>query len=154
MLHGKKGFERLVWASKNILTRSLTWLFHDFHSPNPNQTSPPPPPAAAETKPSPLAAHHPFNHTVTPLPTILKDIQIPTLNPSAQDDDAALSLHEYLSLITLHSPRLSAADAIDPLLSRYEAPDAANMQAGNVVHVRWRGFIPAVWVRGMVVELR
>lgn len=30
MLHGKKGFERIVWAFTNILTGSLTWLFYDF----------------------------------------------------------------------------------------------------------------------------
>ena len=29
MMHGKKGFERVVWASKNILTRSVTWLCYD-----------------------------------------------------------------------------------------------------------------------------
>ena len=32
MLHGKKGFERIVWAFKNVLTQSVTWLFHDFNS--------------------------------------------------------------------------------------------------------------------------
>lgn len=30
MLHGKKGFERIVWAFKNVLNKSLTWLFHDL----------------------------------------------------------------------------------------------------------------------------
>lgn len=30
MLHGKKGFERIVWAFKNVLNNSLTWLFHDL----------------------------------------------------------------------------------------------------------------------------
>lgn len=30
MLHGKRGFERLVWACKNVLNNSLAWLFHDF----------------------------------------------------------------------------------------------------------------------------
>lgn len=32
MLHGKKGFERIVWAFKNVLNHSVTWLFHDFTS--------------------------------------------------------------------------------------------------------------------------
>jgi hypothetical protein len=26
MLHGKKGFERIVWAAKNVLNQSLVWL--------------------------------------------------------------------------------------------------------------------------------
>jgi hypothetical protein len=30
MLHGKRGFERVVWAAKNVLNRSLTWLFYDL----------------------------------------------------------------------------------------------------------------------------
>ena len=30
MLHGKKGFERIVWAFKNVLNHSVTWLFHDL----------------------------------------------------------------------------------------------------------------------------
>jgi ribonuclease P/MRP protein subunit RPP40 len=30
MLHGKKGFERLVWAAKNVLNRSLSWIFCDL----------------------------------------------------------------------------------------------------------------------------
>ena len=32
MLHGKKGFERIVWAFKNVLNHSVTWLFYDFTS--------------------------------------------------------------------------------------------------------------------------
>ena len=34
MLHGKKGFERIVWAFKNVLNHSVTWLFHDFEKPS------------------------------------------------------------------------------------------------------------------------
>ncbi len=29
MLHGKKGFEKIVWAFKNVLNQPVTWLFHD-----------------------------------------------------------------------------------------------------------------------------
>lgn len=29
MVHGKKGFERVVWAAKNVLNTSVTWLFYD-----------------------------------------------------------------------------------------------------------------------------
>lgn len=32
MLHGKKGFERIVWAFKNVLVNSVTWLFCDLSS--------------------------------------------------------------------------------------------------------------------------
>jgi hypothetical protein len=30
MLHGKKGFDRVVYAFKNVLTTPVTWLFHDL----------------------------------------------------------------------------------------------------------------------------
>jgi ribonucleases P/MRP protein subunit RPP40 len=32
MVHGKRGFERIVWAAKNILNQPATWLFYDFRS--------------------------------------------------------------------------------------------------------------------------
>jgi hypothetical protein len=30
MLHGKKGFDRIVYAFNNVLTTPVTWLFHDL----------------------------------------------------------------------------------------------------------------------------
>jgi len=30
MVHGKKGFERIIWAFKNVLGTSVSWLFHDL----------------------------------------------------------------------------------------------------------------------------
>jgi ribonuclease P/MRP protein subunit RPP40 len=30
MLHGKKGFDRIVYAFKNVLTAPVTWLFTDL----------------------------------------------------------------------------------------------------------------------------
>ena len=30
MLHGKKGFDRIVYAFKHVLTTPVTWLFHDL----------------------------------------------------------------------------------------------------------------------------
>ena len=32
MLHGKKGFERIIWAFRNVLTESVAWLFCDLTS--------------------------------------------------------------------------------------------------------------------------
>lgn len=32
MLHGKKGFDRIVWAFSNVLNQSVTWLFYDLES--------------------------------------------------------------------------------------------------------------------------
>lgn len=30
MLHGKKAFDRIVYAFKNVLTKPVTWLFHNL----------------------------------------------------------------------------------------------------------------------------
>lgn len=30
MLHGKKGFQRIEWAFKNVLNNPVTWLFFDL----------------------------------------------------------------------------------------------------------------------------
>ena len=38
MLHGKKGFERIAWAFKNVLNHSVAWLFYDL-SPTSNGIS-------------------------------------------------------------------------------------------------------------------
>lgn len=32
MLHGKKGFERLLYACKNALSQPVTWLFSNLGS--------------------------------------------------------------------------------------------------------------------------
>lgn len=32
MVLGKKGFERIVWAFKNVLNSAVTWLFYDFNA--------------------------------------------------------------------------------------------------------------------------
>lgn len=37
MLHGKKGFDRIVWAFKNVLNQSLAWLFCDLEPTSGNQ---------------------------------------------------------------------------------------------------------------------
>lgn len=36
MLHGKKGFDRIVWSFKNVLNQSMSWLFYDL-APTPEQ---------------------------------------------------------------------------------------------------------------------
>ena len=38
MLHGKKGFDRIFWAAKNVLNQSLTWLVVDL-APGPDGMS-------------------------------------------------------------------------------------------------------------------
>ena len=38
MLHGKKGFDRIVWSFKNVLNQAMSWLFYDLE-PTPEQNN-------------------------------------------------------------------------------------------------------------------
>lgn len=67
--------------------------------------------------------------------------------------DWALERHEWLGLVALQSPRLRVDDEIDPYLSRYSVPDRDSAVVSNVVVLQWSGFIPALWVKGLLIEL-
>lgn len=167
MQHGRKGFERLVWACKNVLNHAITWLFYDpdFQSPGMGtyETSAPPD--------NLLKPHHPLHQTTTPKILVLKDVVIPPFTsgisaervsvPSSLQHNkidlttSLLETHEYLSLLSLASPRVSATDAMNPLLSRYQPPtDVEHAKKGKVVILRWEsGFLMSNWVRRAFVEI-
>lgn len=151
MLHGKKGFERIVWAFKNVLNHSLTWLFHDLQASN---HTPPDVAQAPEPQKTPLDAHHPFHHTVNPATTTLEGVKVPPLTQPPEDNDSALELHEWLGLVALRSPRVQATDSIDPFLCRYQVPNVENAATYDLVCIRWKGFIPSIWIRSLFIELR
>lgn len=106
--------------------------------------------------------YHPEWHTLQPTTTEYTNILIPTFNsttltqsstPShtnSNDDTTYTSdLLEYLSLLALGSSRLQATDSIDPFLSRYTVPSLEstdNMSTGDVVRLRYRGFIPTAYL--------
>ena len=166
MLHGKKGFERIVWAFKNVLNHSVTWLFHDF-LPNPD-------PGKAITiiksfvkvtdcskaaNDEPIAKHHPTTKESTPQQKTTERVRIPNLRPhkSSDSDDGfeywALETHEWLSLVAIESPRVCSEDTIDPFLSRYQVPDGDSEKNSNIVTLRWTGLIPTCWVRQLFIYL-
>ncbi|KAF2733175.1 hypothetical protein EJ04DRAFT_277525 [Polyplosphaeria fusca] len=150
MVHGKKGFSRLQWACKNVLNQSLTWLFYKSNPPSTKAL-----PEGSE----PISQHHPFVHSVTPTATILQNISVPMMTVTDLDrlyeQEQSLSLLEWLSLVELHSPRVRKADRIDSFLSRYEVPDfGKSLCTKNLVHVNWRGFIPAQFVKDLHLLVR
>lgn len=150
MKNGKKCFSRLQWACNNVLDQSLTWLFYNF---NPSSTE-----SLAEGK-EPISKHAPWIHRIEPSETKLEHILVPKLSardlPSLYSEEDALDLLEYLQLLSLNSPRLKASDNIDPYLSRYEVPDSGNgIVTKNMVRVRWTGFIPPAFVRGLFIMTR
>ena len=145
MLHGKKGFERIIWACKNVLNSSVTWLFHDL------QNS-----VFSEDHPDPLAKQHPFRETVSPSVTHIKAARVPSLvvsQATPDDEEWGTEVHEWLSLVALQSPRIEASDDVDPYLCRYQVPSHESAEIYDLVSLRWTGFLPALWIRGLLVDL-
>ncbi|OAK98594.1 hypothetical protein IQ06DRAFT_294967 [Phaeosphaeriaceae sp. SRC1lsM3a] len=150
MKHGKSGFSRLVWACKNVLDRSVTWLFYNF---NPSSGE-----ALGEGK-EVLSKHAPWIHKMEPSVVRMENGLCPkfeTKNLSVlYEEDGAMSMLEYLDMIRLESPRINASDDIDPYLSRYEVPDfGAGLVTRNMVCLRWRGFMPPAFAREIFLAAR
>ncbi|KAG4417357.1 hypothetical protein IFR04_009498 [Cadophora malorum] len=145
MLHGKKGFDRIVYAFKNVLNTPVTWLFVDL------ATTPP--------TLSPIQAHCPTTKAI--LPEVQKlEVSTPSLKPPTDPDDSyggdfedyAVETQEWLSLILLKSPRVTPGDRIDPYLSRYVVPGDAQTSC-RLVRLTWRGFMSPTWAHTMFVKI-
>ncbi|KAK4999082.1 hypothetical protein LTR66_001799 [Elasticomyces elasticus] len=151
MVHGKKGFARIEWACKNVLDRSLTWLFYDMRGVNDGT--------------GPISTHHPIVQTISPIATRTPNTKTPTFPTTIEDDDedTATDLAEWLGLAILASPRIAADDKIDPYLSRYALPDLIGRDNNNnnnstanpphtvedLIRLTWHGFATAPFVSSL-----
>ena len=105
---------------------------------------------------APIETHHPILVDLKPVITTSESILVPSLRPPsaslgewAQQEDS-LDILEWLGMVALESPRLGEADKIDPFLARYAIPGGKDdAQVGDVVRIRWRGFIRVEWVEKM-----
>ena len=168
MLHGKKGFERIVWAFKNVLNHSVTWLFHDSEKDQEGMqvlgigsamdwTELTILPGASK----PITKHHPLSYTVAAEQERMEAVVVPSLDLTtagrldAELEDWALDIYEWLGLITLQSPQVTASDSTDPYLSRYCIPNADSERSTpcNMVILSWKAFIPAIWIREFFIAL-
>ncbi|KAF4902226.1 hypotheticall protein [Colletotrichum viniferum] len=150
MLHGKKGFDRLLYACKNALNMPVTWLFCNA--------------TAATPSPDPLEQYFPTRYTCEPSVVTDYEVQMAPLTfpseviesgdrPSLED--YATETYEWLSLIRLQSPRVAAGDNIDPYLSRYQTPtplDSASPPHDNICKITWQGFFTPAWVRSVLIN--
>ncbi|KZZ92325.1 Ribonuclease P, Rpp40 [Ascosphaera apis ARSEF 7405] len=167
MLHGKKGFEKLVWASKQVLTDPVTWLFCDLN------------PTPDYTEKAPISQLNPKIITVSPELSTRRHTLVPPLDPTsstynppspsasqATDKHAIQSLSqdflkqttddlsEWLALVALDSDRVRSDDTIDPYLSRYELPTIKEeCKEQHLLSLRWKGLIPAEWILRLFVSL-
>ncbi|KAI1133156.1 ribonuclease P 40kDa subunit [Nemania abortiva] len=147
-LHGKKGFDRLVYACKNALNAPATWLFCNLSS---------------TPSPDPITQHYPTKYTSDPALIQNMAVRIPSLGvPSAvladqtrqELDEYATEVYEWLSLIRLDSPRVKLGDSIDPYLSSYAIPgDSSESSEGRLCKISWQGFIPPKWAANTLAEL-
>jgi ribonuclease P/MRP protein subunit RPP40 len=150
MKHGKSGFGRLEWAAKNVLDRSLSWLWWNH---NPSSAE------ALMEKKEVLSKHAPWICKIEPVVTRLDGVLCPKLPKGELDkvyeEDEAMRLLEYVNLLSLNSPRVYAKDDIDPHLSRYESPDFGDgTKTRDLVCVRWKGFMPPAFAREVFLSAR
>src|SRR5271155_1891455 len=84
MLHGKKGFDRLVWAAKNVLNESLTWLVCDMQPGSVTADSGESlQQAEAGMMATTLAVYHPTIVDVEPSQQELIEVLVPALTDAA-----------------------------------------------------------------------
>lgn len=142
MVHGKKGFERVVWAFKNVFDQAVAWLFLDLG-------------AEGET----MVSGHIKEFGPT-LQTSLVDVQSlrgasvarwPD-NWSQESYEEAAELLEWIGLAMLVSPRVEAADHPDPYLARYQVPGGdRSVEQQDLVRYRWRGFVHPGFVQKVLL---
>ncbi|KAJ5203053.1 hypothetical protein N7449_005132 [Penicillium cf. viridicatum] len=151
MLHGKKGFERIVWAFTNVLTQSMAWLFHDLESNT-----------GLDEGNKPINKVQPQLITCEPQEIDHEQIITPpfyengkVLEEMSEGDlqEHSGSLSEWLAMVQMASPRLSGEDDVDPYLSRYAVPDADESQAYDLMSLKWHGLIPSRWIMQLFLNL-
>ncbi|KAK0620008.1 ribonuclease P 40kDa subunit-domain-containing protein [Immersiella caudata] len=146
MSPGKKGFGRLVAASKNALSAPVTWLFSNLSDTDP--------------VPDPLLQHAPTNHFAAPEISWKIETTVPPLQPTAKLMDShsredlecfSTELYEWLSLVRLESPRINHKDDIDPFLCRYRTPGSGDLT--EIYKISWQGYLSSKWCRDTLVHL-
>ncbi|WPG99638.1 Hypothetical protein R9X50_00245700 [Acrodontium crateriforme] len=142
MVHGKKGFERIVWAFKNVLNTTVTWLLCDLQSPI--------------VASGPLGAHHPTWRDLDPVEASPETIAVPNFAQDVEeeaDTENVTALLEWLSLVFNSSPRVSHNDDPDVYICRYRMPGLVedgmtlpNLPTQNLIHFRWHGLLPPTYI--------
>lgn len=162
MFRGKKGFDRLVYACKNVLNEPLNWLFcnvyeksefpsYSFHGMGATDCR------SIAPSPDPLDAFLPTKCTSKPEVAQDVDVTSPLLKPAADMvanegshdfEEFASDIYEWLSLVRLQSPRILTTDSMDTYLSRYQVPGEADQhKADKLCKISWEGFLSPTFAR-------
>ncbi|KAL4773059.1 ribonuclease P 40kDa subunit-domain-containing protein [Aspergillus nidulans var. acristatus] len=152
MLHGKKGFQRVEWAFKNVLNKPTTWLFFDLGTESTG---------VAEGDPT-LKGNNPELIPCEPVLTTYDNVVTPSfseLNATTQSEpdlrDICGEVSEWLAMVSIRSRRVFATDNIDPYLCRYVAPEISDKAATatDLITLKWGGLIPPHWIMQLFITL-
>ncbi|EGY16668.1 uncharacterized protein VDAG_07832 [Verticillium dahliae VdLs.17] len=148
MFHGKKGFDRLLYACRNVLKQPVTWLFANLGS---------------TPSPDPMEQLAPIKFTSRPglvngAHVVAPELNVPSEVLSEGDrpglEDFASETYEWLSLVRLESPRVAVGDDINSYLSRYQVPnDSGTATRARVCKITWKGLLAADWVRQLLIDV-
>ncbi|KAK1080859.1 hypothetical protein LTR33_005183 [Friedmanniomyces endolithicus] len=141
MVRGKPGFDRVVWAFRNVLNHSVTWLFHDLE--------------AITDGSGPIAVHQPLVRKIEPSVEELDGAVMFVTPGSLEQDDHSLAteLLEWVTMAANLSPRLQRNDSIDSYLSKYnvtlptsDGDAGGHPETQDLARIRWHGFAHASFV--------
>jgi ribonuclease P/MRP protein subunit RPP40 len=82
------------------------------------------------------------------------EMKPPPESKSKHDDEFetfATETHEWLSLVSLNSPRIDPEDRIDSILSRY-IPPGESLTSSQLVKITWGGFISPSWAHKTFIQ--
>ncbi|KAK7221916.1 hypothetical protein V2G26_009919 [Clonostachys chloroleuca] len=145
MLHGKKGFDRLMYACKKVLNQQMKWLFSDVGQSIDSGLLEKLSATRIDVKPE-VIQHIKTTQVALNMPaSVLAEGDRTDLELVASD------LYEWLSLVRLESHRIAANDDVDPYISRYKAPDGTDDEM-EVCKITWQGFMSTSWIRQLLAE--
>lgn len=113
------------------------------------------------TENKPIKNFQPQIIQCNPVRVVHRDILTPAFQETAipetasQEDlqDECGELSEWLAMVSIDSPRVSAEDNMDSYLSRYCVPDAERAKPSNLVSLKWHGLAPSKWTIHLFSEL-
>ncbi len=76
----------------------------------------------------------------------------PTPEYDGDFEDFAVETLEWLSLVSIGSPRIDPNDRVDPVLSRYVPPGDLTLSS-KLVKITWRGLQSPLWVHRLFAKL-
>ncbi|KXS95613.1 hypothetical protein AC578_10384 [Pseudocercospora eumusae] len=133
MVSGKKGFERVKWAFRNVLNETKTWVVVDLKNP-----------AGCGGGGVMAAAFAPSVRKIEPKVERVRDALVPAWPEAVEGEDYAdvAELLEWIGLAMMISPRVEKDDDVDDYLCRYQVPTAfGDTKTQDLVRLRWRGLI-------------